>query len=274
MSEREAPLNQHISHESSIHGVNYTLSDDSAAAHGDLMCQLDAGLPFLPSTEQSISALGVSEGSSPAQGPQTSPSAWYNPPPRKPNKKLLPFTTSHYTRYDPALHNIAPTAGTFKGSFSIYDAYSLVINPTLSIDNIPSPGVRVDDYLAGELLVSIESAEILHQKWPAEFGQNGMIRAARIPLGHAAKMWVKPGDIDIDGNVVCPGQEGWYYKWWRGLHCLMGKEGYDAGLYWIRPWGEGFKCEGMTFKISYQGASCRAVVQLATGDPDDPTPGL
>ncbi|KAL8727092.1 MAG: hypothetical protein Q9166_006279 [cf. Caloplaca sp. 2 TL-2023] len=194
--------------------------------------------------------------------------------PRKPNEALKQYSTSHYARYNPAANNIAAAVGKFRMTYSTYDAFSLVMDPTMAIRNIPTSGVRVDDYLAGRLLMSNLSANILHQNWPAEFDHAGMIRATRIPLGHAAKMLVRVGHIDIDGNVVQPGQEGWYYKWWRGLHCLMGKEGYDAGLYWVRPSWEKFRCEGMGFKIRYMKMSYKAVVQLATGDPSDPTPGL
>ncbi len=139
----------------------------------------------------------------------------------------------------------------------------------MTIGQLPTSGVRVDDFHAGKLLMSNYTSKILFQAWPAEFDHNGMIRATRIPLGHAAKSWRQVGEMDIEGRVIQQGHEGWYYDWWRGLHCLMGKEGYDAGLYLVRPSFETFRCEGMTFKIGY-----KAVVQLPTGDPKDPTPGL
>ncbi|KAL8903311.1 MAG: hypothetical protein Q9171_007447 [Xanthocarpia ochracea] len=189
--------------------------------------------------------------------------------PREPNKALKRNTTSLYARYDPIRNNVGPLAGTYKGTYRIYDAYSLVIDPTMTIGQLPTSGVRVDDFHAGKLLMSSYTSKILFQAWPAEFDHNGMIRATRIPLGHAAKCWRRVGATDIDGNVVQSGQEGWYYDWWRGLHCLMGKEGYDAGLYLVRPSFETFRCEGMTFKIDY-----KAIVQLPTDDPNDPTPGL
>lgn len=129
--------------------------------------------------------------------------------------------------------------------------------------------MRVDDFLAGKLLMSHYGAKILHEAWPAEFDHNGMIRATRIPLGHAAKLWRSVGERDVDGKVIEWGQEGWYYDWWSGLHCLMGKEGYDKGLYLVRPSWEKFLCEGMAFKVGY-----KAVVQFAAGDENDPTPGL
>lgn len=124
-------------------------------------------------------------------------------------------------------------------------------------------------FLAGKLLMSNFSSKVLHEAWPAEFDHNGMIRATRIPLGHAAERWRKVGERDVDGKVIERGQEGWYYDWWRGLHCLMGKEGYDEGLYLVRPSWEKFLCEGMAFKVGY-----KAVVQLSAGDRNDATPGL
>ncbi|KAL8899840.1 MAG: hypothetical protein Q9192_001366 [Flavoplaca navasiana] len=193
-------------------------------------------------------------------------------PPREPNEALKRYTTALYAKYDPRRNNVGPVAGKFDGTFKIYDAYTLVVNPkmtTANLANLPVSGVRVDDFLAGKLLISSYSAKALHQSWPAEFDHNGMIRATRMPLGHAAKRWRQVGELDIDGKAIQPGQEGWYYDWWRGLHCLMGKEGYDAGLYLVRPSWEKFRCVGMTFKIGY-----KAVVQLPTGDPKNPTPGL
>ncbi|KAL9631342.1 MAG: hypothetical protein Q9204_004273 [Flavoplaca sp. TL-2023a] len=190
-------------------------------------------------------------------------------PPREPNEALKRYTTALYAKYDPRRNNVGPVAGKFDGTFRIYDAYTLVVNPTMTLANLLVSGVRVDDFLAGKLLTSNYSAKALHQSWPAEFDHNGMIRATRMPLGHAAKRWRQVGESDINGKVIQQGQEGWYYDWWRGLHCLMGKEGYDAGFYLVRPSWEKFRCVGMTFKIGY-----KAVVQLPTSDPNDPTPGL
>ncbi|KAL8847608.1 MAG: hypothetical protein Q9221_007338 [Calogaya cf. arnoldii] len=190
-------------------------------------------------------------------------------PPREPNEALKRYTTSLYVRYDPQRNNVGPVAGKFNMGFRIYDAYTLVVDPSMAIGNLPTTGVRVDDFLAGKLLMSDYSSKVLHQAWPAEFDHNGLIRATRIPLGHAAKQWRQVGDTDIDGKVIQSGQEGWYYDWWRGLHCLMDKEGYDAGMYLVRPSWKKFLCEGMTFKIG-----CKSIVQLPTGDPNDPTPGL
>lgn len=97
-------------------------------------------------------------------------------------------------------------------------------------------------------------------KLPAEFDVAGMIRATRIPLGFAAKMWVKEGDIDLDEVAAGPQDGGSYYKWWRGLHCLMGDEGYANGLYLVRPSFERFKCEEFGFKLD-----SKTVIQAPEG---------
>lgn len=88
-----------------------------------------------------------------------------------------------------------------------------------------------------------------------------MIRATRIPLGLAARMTVKVGGKDIDGDEVKEGEEGWYFKWWRGLYCLMGDEGYKKGMCLVRPSFESFRCEGWTFKKAF-----KAVIQAEEGE--------
>ncbi|KAL8995827.1 MAG: hypothetical protein Q9169_004517 [Polycauliona sp. 2 TL-2023] len=195
--------------------------------------------------------------------------------PTRPKETWKKFHTNFYERYDKNLKNVGPPAEKFKMNLKIWNNYTLVVDPTMLLSELPRKGVRVDDYIAGKLLMSDHSNDELYGYWPGEFDQEGMIRAMRIPLGHASKTWREVGergiDVDSDGNrkAVKQGQQGWYYDWWRGLHCLMGKEGNDAEMYWTRPSHEEFKCEGMTFKTD-----CKAVVQLPTGDPNDPTPGL
>lgn len=60
----------------------------------------------------------------------------------------------------------------------------------------------------------------------------GMMRATRVPLGHACMVFVKAGEKDISGKVVT--EEGYYYQTWKGLYCLTGKKGLNAGHYLIR----------------------------------------
>ena len=57
--------------------------------------------------------------------------------------------------------------------------------------------------------------------------------ARRLPLGFPATITVKKGDVDFKGQVAT--EDGEYFKWWRGIHCLCGKVGYDKGSWVIRP---------------------------------------
>lgn len=102
--------------------------------------------------------------------------------------------------------------------------------------------------------------------WPAEFDNKFMVRATRLPLGYAWKIFVKAGDRDCNGIEADADAAGYYYGWWRGLHPLVGKEGLDARIYQIRPPYEEFKAPGMTWFVE-----SRCVVQLPSGDPSDPT---
>ena len=137
-----------------------------------------------------------------------------------------------------------------------------------SIQDLPTLGVRLDDRLVGLVLESCTIKE-RSRNWPADIDQHGMPRARRIPLGHASKSFRFAGEKDLNGKILTRSQEGWYYDWWRGLHCLMGKEGYDVDHYLVRPSFERFRCKGMGFFIEY-----KAMVQLPAGHPDDPTPGI
>lgn len=178
--------------------------------------------------------------------------------PRPPTASLSIYNTEHYQIYDKEVaQEVEPVIGAFV-SFNRYNHYKLYINPFLkTIDDIPEIGVRLDDLTISRVLGSLGRA--LHRAWPADFDQQGMIRATRIPLGLAAKIWVKAGAVDVDGELIP--KDGYYYSWWRGLHCLMGKEGYDAGHYLIRPSYESFKCRGFGIKVGY-----RAVMQTAESE--------
>ena len=192
-------------------------------------------------------------------------------PPRKPTLGLRKFDTNFYPRYNLATHDqdwacfgLAPPS-LFR-SFSHYDNYSLYINPHLKeteLEQIPHHGVRLDD-LTASMVLEHYSQRILHARWPAEFDSKGMIRATRVPLGRAAKRWVKRGERDVEGKRV--EENGWYYLSWGGIHSLMGKEGLDADRYWVRPSFESFKCPGLGFKREDW-----AEVQLSPAHPEDPT---
>lgn len=190
-------------------------------------------------------------------------------PPRPLTAALKVFDTAHYrlyNPYDPSPKNQGREATGKFTKFDKFDHYTLYMNPGYpNMEEIPFPGIRLDDRTAAKALEGLRR-KLLHARWPAEFDGKGMLRATRIPLGHAAKKLVEVGEIDVAGNAVQAGQEGWYYLWWGGIHCLMGKEGYDAGLYLIRPSHEDFICPGLGFKLSH-----KAVVQLPSGDPNDPT---
>ena len=186
--------------------------------------------------------------------------------PRFPPPHLRLYVTSHYAPFDPEKWNVGPRVCEAFRSFAQFDKYTLFMNPAIErAEGIPTSGVRLDDMTAAFVLTRC-TRETLHANWPAEFDQHGMVRATRMPLGHAAKFWKEEGDVDLDGNVIPKGGAGYYYKWWRGLHCLCGKEGTDRNLYLIRPAFETFRCPGFGFKVS-----SRAKIQLPSGDPADPT---
>ncbi|KAL8922597.1 MAG: hypothetical protein Q9208_005101 [Pyrenodesmia sp. 3 TL-2023] len=192
--------------------------------------------------------------------------------PRVPGKRYELYDTAYYTAYDPHQHSqivkdIPVALLTSSLNYKIYDDYLLFTNPTITkhqINTIPKTGVRLDDRTAALVLENIPDGATLNRSWPAEFDLKGMPRATRIPLGQAAKMWVAAGDVDVDGNVAAEDDEGWYYKWWKGLQVLMGQEGHDAGLYLVRPSHEFDKCDGMGFKLTH-----KAVVQEAPPEEND-----
>lgn len=79
----------------------------------------------------------------------------------------------HYEWFDPEVHHdLAAVDGAFK-KFKQYDAYKLYINSA-----------------------AVNGAQHFPICQPAEFDHKGMIRASRITLGLAAKMWVKDRDLE------------------------------------------------------------------------------
>lgn len=175
--------------------------------------------------------------------------------PRDPPRNVSIFTTDKYELYDEAKNNQGtPITGPFK-AFKHYDEYTVVSDMTINSENfhekVPRSGVRLDDRIAG-IALELCTAKELAANWPAEFDKAGMIRATRMPLGHAYKLKVEEGEEDVDGNP-CE-DPGCYYGWWRGLHCLMGEEGFEAKMYKIRPSFEKFKCDGIGFKVGFRAA--------------------
>ena len=176
-------------------------------------------------------------------------------PPRFPTGTYLRFKT--YPLYNHINPNNTSCFKEFKGDFSVYNEYVLYRNKSLvDIHTIPKTGVRLDDLTASRVLGRF-TAKQLHEYWPAEFDTKGMIRAVRVPLGDASKMYVHAGEIDADGKTAGSADEGWYYKWWGGIHMLCGEEGFDT--YMIRPCFEQLG-RGFSFKLSH-----RAKIQAPEG---------
>ena len=180
--------------------------------------------------------------------------------------------TSHYKRYHFLLAPPqAPVAKADRAKTASYDHYPLFLGtdllPLIHGDQYPPIGVRLDDLTIGTILMmQAEPGFNFGSDYPSEFDGHGMVRALRNPMGFAYKVQVNEGDRDIDGVATTKQDAGYYYGWWKGLHCLMGKEGLDGGLYRIRPAYEKPLCKRMTWKMS-----SRAIVQLPSGDPHDPT---
>ena len=177
--------------------------------------------------------------------------------PRVPTDRLKRYNTGHYVTYDPGNPIVGPSAGPFRRgnrNFGKYDNYKLVNDNTITLQQLPKSGVRLSDYWAAKVAVAGFSKKELAEHWPAEFDSDGMIKAERFPLGNAAKIWVKAGTFDVDGNAVPPGQDGWYYLWYRGIHILMGDEGLEHYPYMIRTSFEAEKCQGLHFRASFPAA--------------------
>jgi len=131
--------------------------------------------------------------------------------------------------------------------FGDYNDYSLYINPYLDdVSDVPTSCVRLDDLTISRVIEKFNPRD-LNKNWPADFDQAGMIRATRMSLGNAAKMWVQDGYVSVDGTRAEKTHQGYYYKWWRGLHCLCGAEGIED--YLIRPSHEKFLVNGFAFKL-------------------------
>ena len=186
---------------------------------------------------------------------------------RAPTSGELWFSTGHYKLYDPGEKNVGFHREKPHREFDNYDTYTLIMNPNYKdASEVPNRGVRLDDLTIALVSGKFTSKE-LHSAWKAEFGANGMVRTARVPLGHAAKVFKTEGDVDVDGYVLKKEDEGWYYLWHKGLHLLCGEEGLKANIYMVRPSREKPRGDGsLGFKRGF-----KAVVQLAPGHRDDPT---
>ena len=136
----------------------------------------------------------------------------------------------------------------------------------LRAEDVPQLPIRLDDRLCALVYEKFHESQ-LNTLWPSEFDSSGMVKITRAPLGYAAKHYYKAGDTDYDGNILQPGEQGWYYLWLGGLHCLMGKEGWDAGRYLKRPNHEK-RIRGFAFKKPY-----KAKIQAPPGWLTDDLPG-
>ena len=150
--------------------------------------------------------------------------------PRRMGRSEASLNTAYCTRWDRSNDIRGDKSLKFTKrvkSLKIFDKHPLVMEPDITdVTKIPRKGVRVDDYLAGLILEQVDNPGDL---WPADFdAKEGMPRAVRCPLGHASKPYVHEGEIGISKKVCTKEQEGRYYNWWKGLHCLMGNEGIDA----------------------------------------------
>ena len=138
------------------------------------------------------------------------------------------FNTTYYARYDTANPNNnrqwnGMKFGTTK-NYRAHDHYQLLNETNIShLKAIPHQ-VRLCDYAAGIVVLNCDRPK-LHQRAPRDFDTKGMIRASRHPLGHAGKQYFDISAADRDGHVMQPGQGGWYYVLYKGIHPLVGKEG-------------------------------------------------
>lgn len=86
----------------------------------------------------------------------------------------------------------------FRNCYAQWDAYTLFVDPYVKdVDKIPSSEVRVDDLTMAFVLQKCGQKR-LRKRWPADFDNNGITRATRVSLGHAARFY-------IDGNVLKEG---------------------------------------------------------------------
>ena len=174
---------------------------------------------------------------------------------RKPTKISRIYETEHYVPYDLTNPDPPPAKeAKFRSTsgMGFYDGYQLYSNSDPSTyQQIPRDvGIRIDDLLLALILENASTNAEAKRYAPTELDQACMPYARRIPLGNAVKLWVKEGEMDALGR---PAKEtGWYYKWWRGLHNLRGKEGYDTGDWLIRPSGEQELERKMYFRVEWK----------------------
>ena len=102
-----------------------------------------------------------------------------------------------------------------------------------SIPDFGFTHIRLDDRCCFEVMKPLASADgdmasmtaslkSLHERYPLEFGPDGLLQRNRLPLGCAAKVHKVAGDVDSDGHVLLKGQDGWFFVSQFGIHQLCG----------------------------------------------------
>lgn len=121
--------------------------------------------------------------------------------PRRPSTKSMEYTTAYYFAHDLVMHcHLTPPDRVGRELLqSSWVGYPLFTEATNDIGTIPIY-CRLDDLTLAKLIDSQQTKESLHANWQTEFDCAGMIKARRMPLGFAAKMWVNVGDMDRDGS--------------------------------------------------------------------------
>ena len=93
-----------------------------------------------------------------------------------------------------------------------FKGYPLWVEGFISADDVPV-NARIDDYTIAKLIDAGKNGKRLNGDWPVEFDQKKNIKAMRMPLGSAAKMFVAEGDLDryatrgtfrAKSGVTCP----------------------------------------------------------------------
>ena len=206
-------------------------------------------------------------------------------PPAPRRKRDLAYDTSKYRAWSPGsdLTGRIPAHAEMVGGgykYDVFDHYRLVKHPNIqnSWHQVPRDLVRLDDNHCAHAIRTMPRRSL--KIFVADFDTRGMIPATRLPLGYAAKIYCNVGDRDIDGNLVQSGQEGWYYLWYKGIHCLKGAEGWDAEVAHALRTGEDLMTGHVSFAKEYKDVELgfkighRAVVQMAVTEPNHPAPSM
>lgn len=102
------------------------------------------------------------------------------------------FTTQAYKEYDENEHGSLqpPESHSEDRAMKDYHGYPLWMSEFTTVDDVLLNG-HIDDYTVVRIIDAGKTAAYLHERWPVEFDQKKNIKSLRMPLGFAAKMWVK-----------------------------------------------------------------------------------